>query len=85
MLVGKIKDYCSSDIGDEVCHPLKTVKDLGNYFSGNFKWRVRILRRLGLGFSLDITQKKSMSLIPSSNEVNKLTMLKSFLLSTLRI
>ena len=31
LLVGKAKDYCSLNIGDEVVHPVKTVKDLGIY------------------------------------------------------
>ena len=85
MLVGQTKDYCFSNIGDEVVHPLKTVKDLDNYVFGNLKWSVPILRRLGLCFSPDITQKKSMSVLTSSKEVNNLTMYKSFFLSTLRI
>ena len=57
--VGKTKDHCSLYIGGEVVHPANTVKDLGIFASENLKWNVHILRRLGLCFSSDITEKKS--------------------------
>ena len=79
--VGKTKDHCSVNIGGEIVHPVNTVKDLGIYVSENLKWNFHILRRLGLCFSLLSSLKGNLRFdLPPQT---KLTMYKSFLLSTL--